>query len=227
MPGSAGAAGGQPPAATRPLDFGPDSGRIRRVGLVGGTRCPGVALRTGGEEECRRPAREGVRAQAHRRWTMERAGGAGRSGGRENGVEGVFASHHEVRIRPGQVAEAAVKDDSERNVVQCGVVRGGVSGADASPGRPMCRGDACVARKAHVQGRRMRRPEGPKVQPPGIAGASCPPPRARGQNRSAPCTVSACARPASPVASRTASSPSAAASPSRQRRPPSPRSIPA
>ena len=56
--------------------------------------------------------------------------GRRRSGGREDGVEGVFAAHHEVQVRLGQVAEAAVKDDGERDVVQ-----GGVLGASKVSGR--------------------------------------------------------------------------------------------
>ena len=39
---------------------------------------------------------------------------SGRSGGRENGVEGVFTSHHEVQVRIGHMAEAAVEDDGQR-----------------------------------------------------------------------------------------------------------------
>ena len=57
---------------------------------------------------------------------------SGRSGGRENGVESVITSHHEVQVRLGHMAEAAVKDDGQRNVVERCVVGGGVAGADAA-----------------------------------------------------------------------------------------------
>ena len=70
-----------------------------------------------------------------------RAGERGRSGGRENRVEGLFASHDEVHVRLGHVTEAAVKDDGERDVVQCGVVRGGMAGAQAAG----VLAEACVA----------------------------------------------------------------------------------
>ena len=61
-----------------------------------------------------------------------RGRGSGRSGGREHGVEGVFTSHHEVQVRLGHMAEAAVKDDGQCNVVERRVVGGGVAGADAA-----------------------------------------------------------------------------------------------
>ena len=65
----------------------------------------------------------------------------GGSGGREDGVEGVFASHHEVQVGLGQVAEAAVKDDGQRDVVERGVVGRGVTGAEATG----VLAEACVA----------------------------------------------------------------------------------
>ena len=55
---------------------------------------------------------------------------SGRSGGRENGVESDFTSHHEVQVGLGHMAEAAVKDDGRRNVVERPVVGGGVAGDD-------------------------------------------------------------------------------------------------
>ena len=71
----------------------------------------------------------GVWARAAAR---ERIRGWRRSVGVEDGVEGVAASHHEVAVRFGHVAEAAVEDDGERDVVEGGVVGGRVSGADAA-----------------------------------------------------------------------------------------------
>ena len=101
----------------------PDSGRSRRTGLVGRRKCPGVALRRGVAMSV---SDWGGRASEHRRAGAGRAVADGTSRG------GVFASHHEVQVRLGQVAEAGVKDDGERDVVQCGVVGGSVAGADAA-----------------------------------------------------------------------------------------------
>ena len=72
----------------------------------------------------------------HTQAMMESVRGS-RSGGRENGVEGVFTSHHEVQVRLGHMAEAAVKDDGERNVVERRVVGGGVAGAEAARVAPI------------------------------------------------------------------------------------------
>ena len=65
--------------------------------------------------------------------------GAGTDSGRgdasvelEDGVEDVAASHREVAVRFGHMAEAAVEDDSEGDVVEGGVVGRRVSGADAA-----------------------------------------------------------------------------------------------
>ena len=58
----------------------------------------------------------------------------GRSAGFEDGVEGLAAAHHEVQVRLGEVAEAAVEDDRQRDVVQGGIVGGRVSPANAAGG---------------------------------------------------------------------------------------------
>ena len=101
----------------------------------------GMGREVGPDGVTRRDLNAGKRARLER-WAgvgrtqamMEsvRGRGSGRSGGRENGVESVFTSHHEVQVRLGHVAEAAVKDDGERNVVERRVVGGGVAGADAT-----------------------------------------------------------------------------------------------
>ena len=51
--------------------------------------------------------------------------------GREDGFEGVFAAHHVVAVGLGQVAEAAVEDHGEDDVVERGVVGRGVADAEA------------------------------------------------------------------------------------------------
>ena len=66
-----------------------------------------------------------------------RGRGSGRSGGREHGVESVFTARHEVQVRLGHMAQAAVKDDGQRNVVERRVVGGGVAGADAARVAPV------------------------------------------------------------------------------------------
>ena len=60
------------------------------------------------------------------------AGPAARSVGFEDGVEGLAAAHHEMKVRFGEVAEAAMEDDRLRDVVQGGVVGGRVAGSDAA-----------------------------------------------------------------------------------------------
>ena len=62
----------------------------------------------------------------------ETRGEGGGSGRGQDGVECVAPAHHEVQMCLGQVAEAAVEDDGERDVVQGGVVGGRVAGADAA-----------------------------------------------------------------------------------------------
>ena len=89
-----------------------------------------------------RAQRFGSGAQAAGRGSAQAAGrgsawhAAGRPGsgeecsvGREDGVEGVAAPHHVVPVGLGQVAEAAVEDDGEHDVVEDGVVGGGMAGA--------------------------------------------------------------------------------------------------
>ena len=92
------------------------------------------------------------------------SGSDDRSAGFEDGVEGLAAAHHEVQVRFGEVAEAAVEDDRQRDVVQGGVVGGRVAGADAAGvlahggvAAPFSTCSGRGSRRAGVRGRRVRR----------------------------------------------------------------------
>ena len=62
--------------------------------------------------------RTGCRASAGRVFGMVGvAGPAARSVGLEDGVEGLAGAHHEVQVRFGEVAEAAMEDDRQHDVV--------------------------------------------------------------------------------------------------------------
>ena len=95
-----------------------DDGRriVRRAGFQRRGVCGFAGLgrfhRFGRAEDGRGGVPErGCRASAGRVFGMVGvAGPAGRSVGLENGVEGLAAAHHEVQVRFGEVAEAAMED---------------------------------------------------------------------------------------------------------------------